>query len=130
MAKMPSNDKTNIQASLNQRAGPQDAPPAYSTSTRTSTSTSRASAPRSPPLPTPAPHPPVPSQTPLSSISRLSHIPFHRYTVPYSTITADQTITSTNRPDLYGTAQALGTFISEQAALPPKPVMVVRGTHV
>ncbi|EXJ92820.1 hypothetical protein A1O3_01374 [Capronia epimyces CBS 606.96] len=122
---MPSNKKANLQAAanLNTSAAAQDLPPSYETTVlpipRPSAGTTSA-----PSIPIS-----IPSQNPLEALSRLTTIDFAKYRVPDSTLSDDCTTVTTSRPELTGTQYALIKFIYEQAALPPKPLMVVRGTH-
>ncbi|EXJ58277.1 hypothetical protein A1O7_05702 [Cladophialophora yegresii CBS 114405] len=90
------------------------------------------------------PHPPpsIPSQNPLSALSRLTTIPFSKYRVRDSKLSDDQTALTTTSPDLTASgSNANGVtaaqiqrnvtkFIAEQASLPPKPIMIIRGTHL
>lgn len=72
----------------------------------------------------------IPSQNPLAAISRLASIDFPRYCMTQAKLSDDHTSVTTSKPELQGTQYALARFVHEQAALPPKPIMVVRGTHV
>lgn len=86
----------------------------------------------------------IPSQAPLSALSRLSKISFSKYRLPDSKLSDDHTTLTTTSADLTTMStttransnpsntlqQSLITMLLEQASLPPKPVMLVRGTHV
>jgi hypothetical protein len=84
------------------------------------------------------PTPSIPSQNPLSALSRLSTVPFSKYRVRDSTLSEDLNTVTTTSPDLTGAQPGLDwktqarnvlKFVNEQASLPPKPIMLVRGTH-
>ncbi|KIY00881.1 uncharacterized protein Z520_03547 [Fonsecaea multimorphosa CBS 102226] len=83
----------------------------------------------------------VPSQNPLSALSRLSTVSLARYRIRDSKLSEDQTVTTTTNPELTSSCahspstsqqqqRSLLKFIRDQACLPPKPIMVIRGTHV
>ncbi|ETI22751.1 hypothetical protein G647_06827 [Cladophialophora carrionii CBS 160.54] len=88
----------------------------------------------------PPPPAPVPSQNPLSALSRLTTVPFSKYRVRDSKLSDDQTALTTTSPDLTSSSSNATTaaqvqrnvtkFIAEQASLPPKPIMIIRGTHL
>ncbi|EHY59995.1 hypothetical protein HRR83_006356 [Exophiala dermatitidis] len=106
---------------------PQDLPPSYETTiSAPSTSTSIPN--------TPSHHPPspaitIPSQNPLEALPRLAAINLSKYCVPESKLSDDSTTVTTTKPELATTQYALVKFIREQAYLPPKPLMIIRGTH-
>ncbi|KAK5280159.1 hypothetical protein LTR40_006765 [Exophiala xenobiotica] len=105
---------------------PQDLPPSYDNI--------------NPPIPnipvlsatTAAPTIPIPSQNPLDALSRLSAIDLPKYCgVAQAKLSDDgHTTLTTTKPELTTTTYALVRFINEQASLPPKPLMVIRGTHL
>ncbi|KIW32475.1 uncharacterized protein PV07_04020 [Cladophialophora immunda] len=82
----------------------------------------------------------VPSQNPLSALSRLTTVSFAKYRIRDSRLSEDQKVTTTTNPELTSSSHSSSTsqqqqrtllkFIREQACLPPKPIMVIRGTHV
>ncbi|OAP60294.1 hypothetical protein AYL99_05296 [Fonsecaea erecta] len=82
----------------------------------------------------------VPSQNPLSALSRLTTVSFAKYRIRDSKLSEDHTVITTTNPELTSSShspstsqqqqRALLKFIREQARLPPKPIMVIRGTHV
>ncbi|KIW91505.1 uncharacterized protein Z519_07471 [Cladophialophora bantiana CBS 173.52] len=82
----------------------------------------------------------IPSQNPLSALSRLTTVSFAKYRIRDSKLSEDQTVTTTTNPELTSSSHSSSTsqkqqktllrFIREQACLPPKPIMVIRGTHV
>lgn len=126
-----STEKANVQSHLNNldrqsQQQSQDLPPAYEntlidvpTSNSRPHARSRQSQPRIS----------IPTQNPLHSLQRLSRLNFAHYLtqVPASTLSADQTTVTTTHPELSSKQYALANFIREQAALPPKPIMVIRG---
>lgn len=116
---MPSAEKTNDQPS----APPQDLPPSYENTILPPCTIPSASA-------TPSVSTPLPSQNPLDALSRLKTIDFPKYCVAESKLSDDSTTVTTTKAELAGTQYALVKFIHEQAALPPKPLMVIRGTHL
>ncbi|KAH0837239.1 hypothetical protein AYO21_08107 [Fonsecaea monophora] len=81
----------------------------------------------------------VPSQNPLVALSRLKTVSFAKYRVRDSKLSEDQTVTTTTNPELTSSSTSSSTsqqqqrtllkFIREQASLPPKPIIVIRGTH-
>lgn len=71
----------------------------------------------------------IPSQNPLKTLSRLSAINLSAYGVRDAKLSDDRTTLTTSKPELTTTQYALAKFVHDQAALPPKPLMVVRGTH-
>jgi len=74
---------------------------------------------------------PIPSQNPLDAISRLSAIDLPKYCgVEQAKLSDGHTSLTTTKPELTTTQYALIKFINEQASLPPKPLMVIRGTHL
>ena len=127
---MPS-EKATLQKHLDtqdRNAGntPRDLPPAYENTliptTNNTVSTPSISTPQPPQVP-------VPTQNPLTSLSRLSKLPFGNYIPRDAKLSDDHTSLTTSKPELLSTQYALAKFIREQAALPPKPLMVVKGTH-
>lgn len=119
---MPSSEKSNRHNTLNAPSIPTDLPPSYENTILPITA----------PSPGPIPSQPIaiPSQNPLSSLSRLSSISFTKYRVRDSKLSDDQTTLTTTSTDLASTQYALVKFIHEQARLPPKPLMVIKGTHL
>ncbi|KIX02870.1 uncharacterized protein Z518_08813 [Rhinocladiella mackenziei CBS 650.93] len=117
---MPPNEKANLQSSHSTSPAPADLPPSYENTVL----------PRSTPSTTSTQPIPVPSQNPLDAISRLTSINFSKYNIPQAKISKDQATITTGKPELIATQYALVKFIHEQAALPPKPIMIVRGTHL
>ncbi|KEF59902.1 uncharacterized protein A1O9_04750 [Exophiala aquamarina CBS 119918] len=138
---MPSSEKANLQAHFNRQSQaeapsstPGDLPPAYeNTVVSTNTSNSHPTSPshlraRTRPRPNSAPIN-TPSQNPLKTLSRLSSLNLSSYGVRDAKLSDDHTTLTTSRDELATTQYALAKFIHDQAALPPKPVMVIRGTH-
>ncbi|KAJ9609702.1 hypothetical protein H2200_006030 [Cladophialophora chaetospira] len=142
-------EKRPLQNSLIDTSIPTDSPPSYehtilpASNPWTDTPTTIPTIPQPNTHPqTPSSQPPIsiPSQNPLSSLSRLSKIPFSKYRVRDSKLSDDQTALTTTSPELTSTGTNSATnaqvqrnvarFITEQATLPPKPIMVVRGTHL
>jgi hypothetical protein len=72
----------------------------------------------------------IPSQNPIDALSRLAAINFARYCMSQAKLSDDHTTVTTSKPELLATQYVLVNFIKEQASLPPKPLMVVRGTHL
>ncbi|KAL2422118.1 hypothetical protein ABEF95_010156 [Exophiala dermatitidis] len=108
---------------------PPDLPPSYETTISVpSTSTSIPNTP-SHHLPSTAPSISIPSQNPLEALPRLAAINLSKYCVPESKLSDDSTTVTTTKPELATTQYALVKFIREQANLPPKPLMIIRGTH-
>ncbi|KIW66774.1 hypothetical protein PV04_06069 [Phialophora macrospora] len=95
---------------------------------------------QSPPQRLSHPPPSIPSLNPLSALSRLSTIPFSKYRVRDAKLSDDQTALTTTSPDLTSSGsnttpaaqvqRNVTGFIAEQASLPPKPIMIIRGTHL
>jgi hypothetical protein len=89
-----------------------------------------------------APHPgqgEPPEYTASSSLSRLSgplpivflpSIDFMSYRLPAGTLSDDETTRTTTDPELTSSPPALFALLKEQIALPPKPVVRIRGTHI
>jgi hypothetical protein len=129
---MPSSEKANLQAHLNNQ--PRDLPPAYENTlvpnssnphpTAITSSHSRASTANNS-----QPNINIPSQNPLKTLSRLSALNLSAYGVRDAKLSDDHTTLTTSKPELASTQYALTKFVHDQAALPPKPVMVIRGTH-
>ncbi|EXJ91203.1 hypothetical protein A1O1_04312 [Capronia coronata CBS 617.96] len=118
---MPPTEKASLQASAYSSTTPQDLPPSYENIIL--------------PIHTPGPSTPslavpIPSQNALEALSRLTAIDFPKYCVAESKLSEDLATVTTTKPELALTQYALVKFIHEQAALPPKPLMVIRGTHV
>jgi hypothetical protein len=163
--KMPSSEKRRLRASYDneQDTIPADSPPSYentilpSSNPWTDTPTRQAASPVSPVIDPQSqvpsqpslstPRPPaiskisIPSQNPLTALSRLATVPFSKYRVPNSTLADDLTTLTTTSPDLTTTSSSspesraelqrnIVRFLTEQASLPPKPVMIIRGTHL
>lgn len=129
---MPPSEKARLQARQNEdddaaaASVPTDLPPSYEHIIISPASTPSIAQPSQPSAP-------IPSQNPLSAISRLSSIPFTKYRIRDAKLSDDQYTVTTTKADLTsGTGQqyALTKFLHEQALLPPKPLMVVRGTHL
>jgi len=136
---MPSSEKAKLQEYINRQNQaeaapmPRDLPPAYentlvptnasnSQPTSSSHTRRRSRANNTPPIN-------IPSQNPLTTLSRLSSLNLTSYGVRDAKLSDDHTTLTTSRPELSTTQYALAKFIHDQAALPPKPVMVIRGTH-
>ncbi|KIV90083.1 hypothetical protein PV10_07425 [Exophiala mesophila] len=131
MSPSSSAEKANLQSHLNNldrqsQQQAQDLPPSYEntlidvpTSSPRPHGRSRQSQPRIS----------IPTQNPLHSLQRLSRINFANYLtqIPASTLSTDQITVTTTHPELSSKQYALANFIREQAALPPKPIMVIRG---
>lgn len=80
-----------------------------------------------------------PEYTASSSLSRLSRrvpsvffpsIDFTSYCLPGGTFSDDQTTRTTTDPELTSSPPSLYAFLKEQIALPPKPVVRIKGTHI
>ncbi|KAK5062617.1 hypothetical protein LTR84_004690 [Exophiala bonariae] len=136
---MPSSEKANLQAHLNNQNQnqPRDLPPAYENTVLT-TPTSRpnltsgiSNTSNTTLQPQHQPHNKlhIPSQNPLTTLSRLAAINLSAYGVRDAALSDDRTTLTTSKPELTSTQYALAKFIHDQASLPPKPLMVVRGTH-
>lgn len=131
---MPSSEKANLQAHINNQNAnqPRDLPPAYE-NTLLATPPSRPNlTPGTSTTSTqlqPSNNLHIPSQNPLTTLSRLSAINLSGYGIRDATLSDDRTTLTTSRPELTSTQYALAKFVHDQASLPPKPVMVVRGTH-
>lgn len=80
-------------------------------------------------IPSIAVTPSPPSVNPVDALSRLSGIDFSKYNIAPSKISDDRTVTTTTQVELTSKRYALAKFVHEQAALPPKPLMCIRGTH-
>lgn len=73
---------------------------------------------------------PVLSQNPLDAISRLTSIDLPKYCgVAQAKLSASHDILTTTKPELSTTQYALIRFLNEQASLPPKPLMLIQGSH-
>lgn len=136
---MPSSEKATLQSHINRQSQadaasptPRDLPPAYeNTLVSANTSNSHPTSPSHPRSRSRANNPPIniPSQNPLKTLSRLSSLNLSSYGVRDAKLSDDHTTLTTSRPELATTQYALAKFIHDQAALPPKPVMVIKGTH-
>ncbi|KIV85977.1 hypothetical protein PV11_01622 [Exophiala sideris] len=85
-----------------------------------------------PAIPTSSNIPPsihIPSQNPLDAIYRLKSVAFSKYGVSHGKWSKDLRSITTTKPELCETQYELVRFINEQAALPPKPLMLIRGEH-
>ncbi|MCJ1453676.1 hypothetical protein MMC28_004024 [Mycoblastus sanguinarius] len=69
------------------------------------------------------PFKPHPAPTPPSTI------PFQSYQLPHSTLSLDKTTTTTSSSDLTSDVPALLSLLQAQAALPPKPLVRIKGSH-
>ena len=74
------------------------------------------------------------TSAPLTSLVRpisvqTTTIPFDAYFPPHSTLSSDQLTVTTMLPSLTSDAQALVRLIQEQASLPPRPLVKIRGQH-
>lgn len=65
----------------------------------------------------------------LSPVTSLRNIDFHKYELPQSTISEDQLTTTTTFPIFTSNSEALIELLHKQAALPPKRLVRIRGTH-
>ena len=138
---MPSSEKANLQAHINNQT--RDLPPAYEntlvpnlnsnnphpTTAITSSHSTRASTTTTNNHHQSQPNINIPSQNPLKTLSRLSVLNLSAYGVRDAKLSDDHTTLTTSKPELTSTQYALTKFIHDQAALPPKPVMIIRGTH-
>ena len=61
--------------------------------------------------------------------TRLLNLDFQQYNLPQSVTSDDQTTVITTHPMYSSDVQALIKLLQHQAALPPKPVVRIRGTH-
>ncbi|OCT51251.1 hypothetical protein CLCR_08478 [Cladophialophora carrionii] len=151
---MPTPEKSNLHRNEIDTSIPSDSPPSYEntilpasnpwtdTPTLLSPPPSHQLQHQHQPHVQPQPQPPtsVPSQNPLSALSRLTSVPFSKYRVRDSKLSDDQTALTTTSPDLTSSSSNATTaaqvqrnvtkFIAEQASLPPKPIMIIRGTHL
>ncbi|KIW56075.1 hypothetical protein, variant 2 [Exophiala xenobiotica] len=141
MPKAPSGEKARLQAQQSSQPQP---PPTTPTSTPASQPQPQPEPQDLPPsydninppipslpIPTVTPSIPIPSQNPLDAISRLSAIDLPKYCgVAQAKLSDGHTSLTTTKPELTTTQYALIKFINEQASLPPKPLMVIRGTHL
>jgi hypothetical protein len=66
---------------------------------------------------------------PLPSVL-LPSINFMSYRLPADTLSGDETTRTTTDPGVASNAAVLYALLKEQAALPPKPVVRIRGTHI
>ena len=90
------------------------------------------------PLPTNHDQPPqysanisfVSRKSDLLPVSVVSPIDFSSYRLPHGTISDDKTTCTTTDPELTHNAATLFELLQEQAALPPKPIVRIRGTHI
>ncbi|KAI1618158.1 hypothetical protein EDD37DRAFT_606107 [Exophiala viscosa] len=116
---MPS-EKSSQRAASSQPAepAPQDLPPSYENVV--------------PAISTPSNIPPsirIPSQNPLDAIYRLGLVALAKYGVSQGKWSKDLASITTTKPELSETEYELVRFIHEQAALPPKPLMLIHGEH-
>lgn len=73
---------------------------------------------------------PILSQNPLDAISRLTSIDLPKYCgVSQAKLSASHDALTTTKPELSTTQYALMRFLNEQASLPPKPLMLIQGSH-
>ncbi|KAK6366198.1 hypothetical protein LTS17_010704 [Exophiala oligosperma] len=73
---------------------------------------------------------PILSQNPLDAISRLTSIDLPKYCgVSQAKLSASHDALTTTKPELSTTQYALMRFLNEQAPLPPKPLMLIQGSH-
>ncbi len=128
MSKMPPTEKANLQNALdNTPSIPADSPPSYEHIATPPVITASTPTPSQPTTSIPLS---IPSQNPLVCLSRLSSIPFTKYRVRDAKLSDDQSTLTTTSPELASTQYALLRFIHEQVLLPPKPLMVIKGTHL
>ena len=66
---------------------------------------------------------------PLPSVL-LPSIDFTAYRLPASILSEDETTRTTSDPGFASNAAILYTVLKEQTALPPKPVVRIKGTHI
>lgn len=73
----------------------------------------------------------TPDYNPLRALSELAKIPLYRYDIGASenSTTPDKTTVTITQMNLYSNASALLGFILDQAALPPKPMLRIHGSH-
>lgn len=119
---MPSLEKSSQRAASSQSAEsasqPQDLPPSYENVV--------------PAVSLPSNIPPsirIPSQNPLDAIHRLKSVAFSKYGIGHGKWSKDLTSITTTKPELSEIQHELVKFVHEQSALPPKPLMLIHGTH-
>jgi hypothetical protein len=73
------------------------------------------------------------SQFRTNGLARNAHFPsinFSQYLLPRGTLSDDRTTRTTTDPELLHNAEAVFALLQEQAALPPKPIVRIKGTHI
>ena len=60
----------------------------------------------------------------------LPFVDFTSYRLQAGTLSADETTRTTTDPGVTSNAESLYTLLREQAAVPPKPVVRIKGTHI
>ena|SRR2546430_11251443 len=71
----------------------------------------------------------VSTADPSPSLTGLPNIDYHKYAIPESSLSSDQTVTTTNLAFLSSSPAALEDLIREQAALPPRQLIRITGTR-
>jgi hypothetical protein len=59
----------------------------------------------------------------------IPNIPFHLYRIAEASTSSDQLVVTSKHPPLYNDSDTLFTFLKDQIALPPKPVLHIIGKH-
>ena len=103
---------------------PPDEPPSYTNATLTPSEAT----------PQPQPQrrttPPRIRLNPIQSLSLFSSLPFHSYSIPSATITNNRSITESTYAPFFSSPASLTKLVTDQASIPPRPLLRFKGTHV